>query len=237
MELPPDTNPHPNGHQPIAPLAPTSESAYVDPYLRWYAEEVRLDSQRTRPFRTTDDVDDPYATVLFSDVRDFLSPIRSDEGRWFLLHTFLSFLGLHIPDLAASFDHLTSAGSDDDLAHPSDGWILPYNQNFVSKLFPDGRLKVSEDWEVVAGAVIAKEDTSDRTKAAFGMVKEWPWKAVHPLAGTGLKGVGRLWEAVDVEGLDHDLIRYLCRQCRSRCHSHHVQDCFLTDERCVGGRR
>lgn len=183
--------------------------ADVDPYRRWYENELRLDDQHNRPRRTTDQSDDPFATILFADIRDFLLVIHSDEGRLFLLHTFLAFLGLHIPDLAASFDHATSAGSDDDLAQPSDGWILPYSDRFLLRLFPQSKeMKSStDDWEVLAGIVVPKEDTMSKSRATFGQIKEWPWKAIHPLEGTAPKGIGRLWEAVDVDGLDHAFIR------------------------------
>ncbi|KAH7104612.1 DUF1740-domain-containing protein [Auriculariales sp. MPI-PUGE-AT-0066] len=181
-----------------------ASKAGEDHYAQWYEAEVHMDKQHNRPLRTTDESDDPYATILLSDIRAFLSIIRTDEGRWFLLHAFLAFLGLHIPDLAASFDHSTSNGSDDDLAQPSDGWILPYSNRFVSSLFPES--PVSDDWDVSAGIVVAKEDTESKRRATFGQIKEWPWKALHPLVGTAPKGVGRMWETVDTEHLDHEFI-------------------------------
>ncbi|CAG8732417.1 11367_t:CDS:2, partial [Acaulospora colombiana] len=74
-----------------------------DPYQRWYRRESACDligALSTRSFN--EDQDDPFTTILFNDIREFLSDIRSDNARNYLRLAFLSFNGLHIPGLSIS---------------------------------------------------------------------------------------------------------------------------------------
>lgn len=193
----------------------TSEAS--DPYQRWYEDERRRDAQGHRPLRTSAESDDPYATVLFSDIRSFLSPIRSQEGSAWLRYAWLSLSGLHIPGLSAAFDRMLAGDAADhmDIAEPSDAWMLPYGGQFFSRLFPSSLRHVDVDCDVVAGVIVAKEAPPS---PVFGPVKEWAWRALHPLEGTGPRGEGRMWELHDVDGLDHGLIRSFFEQTQTAAH-------------------
>ncbi|EJD55576.1 DUF1740-domain-containing protein [Auricularia subglabra TFB-10046 SS5] len=206
----------PSAHAPD-PTVPSQTSVPSDPYHRWYEDERRRDAEGHLPLRTSAGSDDPYATVLFSDIRSFLSPVRSQEGTAWLRYAWLSLSGLHIPGLSAAFDRMLAgdAANHMDVAEPSDSWMLPYDDQFLNKLFPSSLRHVDVDCDVVAGVIVAKEAPPS---PVFGPVKEWVWRALHPLEGTGPRGEGRMWELHDVDGLDHGLIRRFFEQTQTAVH-------------------
>lgn len=120
-----------------------------------------------------------------------------------LRYAWLSVLGLHIPGLSAAFDLALANNVADDVAEPSDSWMLPLSDTLIQRLFP-ASMRGAEEWDAVAGVIVAK--VTER-KAVFGPVKEWALGTLRPLEGTGSRGEGRMWELHDVEGLDHSIIR------------------------------
>ncbi|KAI7957432.1 hypothetical protein MJO28_004527 [Puccinia striiformis f. sp. tritici] len=78
-----------------------AESKEIEPnsteqiYDRWQAREMKAH----RPLRTTDlqDDEDPFACILFDDIRNLLFLLSTDDSLQALLYSFLSFVGVSIP--------------------------------------------------------------------------------------------------------------------------------------------
>lgn len=104
-----------NGDEALPPEAPTLQKdlpndsgAEHDPFLMWYTKESQASSGRQFPGRTTDAIpveeEDPYSTILFSDIRKLLFFVSSPDARSQLLYSFLFYLGLPLtpPDTSTS---------------------------------------------------------------------------------------------------------------------------------------
>lgn len=93
----------------------------VDPFEKWAQSERRASTSRRRPSRTSnvaeDDEDDPYSTILFSDIRSMLFVVSSPDARSQLIYSFLFFLGLPLtpPDTPS-----TSRLASDTFIHADD---------------------------------------------------------------------------------------------------------------------
>ena len=79
----------------------------LDPYCQWSFNETQQDHSSLLPAKSSDQATDidPFATVLFSDVRLF--EIRYLAARLAFQLAWLSFLGLHIPGLSQRMLHRT----------------------------------------------------------------------------------------------------------------------------------
>ena len=86
-----------------------------DPYTSWATEERLFDVKYHFPARSgsTEEENDPYATVLFADVQPFLLDLKSERARNVFRLIWLSFLGLHIPGFAASLSTTPWDNTDD----------------------------------------------------------------------------------------------------------------------------
>lgn len=73
---------------------PDLNSRISDPYSKWAASEALADRIRALSLRSTDDEDseDPYAVVLFSDIRSFLVPVRSEHAKEIFRRVWLEFV-------------------------------------------------------------------------------------------------------------------------------------------------
>lgn len=94
----------------------------LDPFELWAYREKASARSRRRPTKTTDkiqneDDDDPYSTILFSDIRSLLFVVSSPDARSQLLYSFLFYLGLPLipPDTST-----TSRLSSDTFLHADD---------------------------------------------------------------------------------------------------------------------
>lgn len=92
-----------------------------DPFEEWAKSERQASQSRRRPTRTTDtlndDQDDPYSTILFSDIRSLLFVVSSPDARSQLIYSFLFYLGLPLtpPDTPS-----TSRLASDTFLHADD---------------------------------------------------------------------------------------------------------------------
>ena len=79
----------------------------LDPYCQWSFNETQRDHSSLLPAVSSDQVADidPFATVLFSDVRLF--EMRYLAARLAFRLAWLSFLGLHVPGLSQRMLHQT----------------------------------------------------------------------------------------------------------------------------------
>jgi nuclear exosome regulator NRDE2 len=172
-----------------------------DPYTYWAVNEEHCDASSSMPKRADDAGDDPYATVLFSDVRHLLMEITMPEAKHAFRIAWLQFLGLHIPGFVESLDEYSSDAGYDDT------WSRAHlkRQSYLQQLFPSqGKVKgKGKEWDAYAGTIIAREKTYGST---FSCIKEWGLGVFDVLEGTRA-GDGRLWEDIDVSGIDRELVR------------------------------
>ncbi|KAG8906633.1 hypothetical protein FRB99_006421 [Tulasnella sp. 403] len=173
----------------------------VDPYTRWALLENARENTGILPQRTSDADDDPYSTILFSDIRPFLFdfhiPHHEDHEdkqlQPLIIFVFLDFLGLHFPGLS----RYLSSGPE-NTGHWDSVWSdtrFVRNPHLLSSSFtmPGGR-----GWTMVHGTAVAEES---KPAAGWGVVKEWGWGTLSPLEGHGPMGDGRMWEGREVATL------------------------------------
>ncbi|WWC86471.1 uncharacterized protein L201_001348 [Kwoniella dendrophila CBS 6074] len=187
----------PTGKQ-FRPLQHTSD----DPFERWLEAENHSEFKYSMPGRATDldeEVeDDPYHTILFSDIRSLLFPITSPEVRLQLIYAFLTFLGLPFtpPDIPSS----TPASNDPHLY-----WTLAHNQNKRNYFWPARPNTKKIPWQTVGGEPMDPERTRGLDSPFQSPVKCWLQDRDSML---GRKGT---WftdlDNIDISVLNVDLIR------------------------------
>ncbi|WWD09643.1 hypothetical protein V865_007771 [Kwoniella europaea PYCC6329] len=130
--------------QVLKPLKHSSEN----PYEKWLEAELHAESNYSMPGRATDlneEVeDDPYHTILFSDIRPFLFRINSPEVRLQLIYAFLTFLGLPFtpPDVPSS----SPATNDPHLQ-----WTLAHNPAKRNSFWPPRQSSKRLPWQTIGG--------------------------------------------------------------------------------------
>lgn len=116
-----------------APAATNDSAQDDDPFLLWCRAENTTSRKRSHPSRTqaSEDVDDPYATVLFDDIRGLLFVVASPDSRSQLLYSVLIYLGLPVipPDTSSE----SILGSDTFL-HADD--FAPSCESSTSRFWP-----------------------------------------------------------------------------------------------------
>lgn len=176
-----------------------TRSASHDPYSRWATDELVLDTSLILPCRSFDEEtnNDPYATILFSDIRPFLVDLVSDDAKAMLRIMWLSFLGLHIPGSSPVADDRWSSSH---LASPS----------LLATLFPQelGTKLITADAH--SGVLIGKERTLDHP---FGPIKNWGTGVVDVTEGV-IAGRSRMWSRTDVADVPAALTREVFQQCK-----------------------
>lgn len=179
-----------------------------DAFFRWALDESTTSrSIYSLPARNAadDPNSDPYATVLFSDIRPFLLDLRSQHATKKFRLIWMAFLGLHIPGLSASIHDPSTANADDKWS--ATHFAAP---EFLSSLFPketDARLITAD---AHAGVLVGLER---HYSSVFGPVKHWGFCMFDPLEGIGSEGYTVLTRE-DLAGVDTTLIREIFRQCR-----------------------
>ncbi|KAG6841933.1 hypothetical protein C0991_005113 [Blastosporella zonata] len=159
----------------------------LDPYRQWAAEELRMDKISFLPSRSTDDMDDPYSTILFSDIRPLLISLTSASAKNAFRIAWLSLAGLHIP----GFSLTTSASSE---INWDDRWNLSHltQRSYLNALFPSSLAQNYLRSESAAGVIIGRE-------------KEYASR----VSEKGKTNDVIMWRNQDVEDLDHSFIRRL----------------------------
>jgi len=181
-------------------------SAASDPYRRWSQAETHADRVLQPPLRSTDSEseDDPYATVLFSDIRSFLTSLHSIRSKQIFRLIWLSFLGLHVPGLQTSLSSNPSENVDDR-------WCVTHlaSQSYLSSIFPSNSNMHRTTADSHAGVLIGKEEEYTN---GFGPVRSWSYRLVGPLDWCGDKSI--MWTREDIQGVDQDLVRRIFKHCR-----------------------
>ncbi|KIK82299.1 hypothetical protein PAXRUDRAFT_832295 [Paxillus rubicundulus Ve08.2h10] len=190
---------------------PTSGTAHmdtdttsIDHFIRWHNDETRADRLSWIPTRSIEEtsISDPYATVLFSDIKTLLLPLTTEKAKNAFRFMWLSILGLHIPGFVESLANGTW----------NDQW--PYRHltttSQLSAIFPKrgaGRQVLADSQ---AGTLIGRER---EYSSGFGPVKDWSWGVFGPLEWVG-KEHWRMWTRKDMEGVDEQFVRAVFTQLR-----------------------
>ena len=188
-------------------LSEIVSAPHLDPYQRWAQQEIQVDELLRPPLRLTDPGAelDPYAAILFSDIKPLLFSLTSNRSKALFRLIWLSFLGLHVPGLE------TMAGATDD-----DRWT---QLHLVSKLsmesiFPHLADEQGFAPESHAGVLVGKEKQYAKS---FGPIKNWTYRCVGPLEVSDFRnGTARwgMWTKEDIVGIDVELVRAVFEQCR-----------------------
>lgn len=181
-----------------------------DPYRHWAASETLCDRAYQLPTRSFDEAAelDPYATILFSDIRPLLVDLRSTEARSALRRVWLAFLGMHVPGYLSTLTPTPQDCTDDrwayaHLASPSHlSSLMPSDADNAAR-------RITADAQ--AGVLIGRER---EYSSAFGPVKHWGYGVIDPLESIpGTRWT--MWGPEDVADVDVGLVREVFTQCRT----------------------
>lgn len=200
-----------------AESAASPEIPLDDGYRKWAAAESSMDVQGW--LSTREDTEDPYATVLFSDIRPFLFPPSASSTDLSILLVLLEALGLHVSGLSAL---LTKHASNTEQVSESDStWSYASfmkKPHLLGSFFAipssnPNRKPAGLSGDSGRGAAIDELITGRQRSMGngWGPVKEWSLNTHPLLEGYGLRGEGRMWEGEDMEGVDVPFIRLVCR--------------------------
>lgn len=199
----------------------------TDPLSSWYTDETRADRLFRTPARSTSEraASDPYATVLFSDIRPLLLSLTTQRAKSIFRLAWLALLGLHIPGFSRSLanDIWDDRWSFTHLTIPA----------CLSSIFPEkgfGRQMLADS---CAGALIGKQR---EYSSAFGPVKEWGLNVVGPLEWVG-REQWRMWMPRDVEGVNQEFVRAVFDQLRCGTEDHEWDTYALSFEAAASMKR
>lgn len=178
-------------------------SSVPDPFQRWAAEESDSDLQLTMPTRSTDETDDPYSTVLFSDIRRLLVPLETIQAKRAFRLIWLSFLGLHIPGFSKALSGLSGENWDDR-------WCYTFltRPAYLHTLFPKDAMTKRQLPDAQSGAIFGGERMFSKSS---GPVKNWDYGVADPHEGL----VEARWTKRDAEHVEEGFLRRIFQQCRA----------------------
>ncbi|KAL5519041.1 hypothetical protein ACEPAH_724 [Sanghuangporus vaninii] len=208
---------------PVTKLRSIGKSESSDPFATWHFKEAESDRLLIFPSRLPsgsndilnehgdeDEDGDPYATVLFSDIRPFLVDLRTAKGKGMLRLVWLSYLGLHIPGLSSALSSDVFA-SDDRWADTH--FLQP---SFLKSLLPQpssNRGVITADAQT--GVVVGREKTYARS---FDVIKSWSLGVLEPFEGLTVEGGYRMWSRGSLDGIDSDVVDVMRRILRDVRH-------------------
>jgi hypothetical protein len=187
------------------------DTTQLDPYRQWSFNEAEQDQSSILPAKSSDVAaeTDPYAMVLFSDIRPFLFEIRRPGTGFAFRLAWLSFLGLHVPGFATSLT--TDFGTNWD-----DRWNAGYlaSQLHLDKIFPTESDQKAVMTESAAGVLVGRE--KEYANSFRIPVKEWGKGVVGCLdvVADGSKGMRSWWNQEAVEAVDVSIVRRVFAQLR-----------------------
>ena len=170
----------------------------------WRHNESQSDKYLIQSKRTADmDEDDPFTTVLFSDIRPYLIPIKSAKGRYIFRLIWLTSLGLHVPGLTG---YLSDMGLDDRWADTALA-----NSKILRNLFPPREARHMITADSFAGVTIGREK---KYKWSFDVLKQWNLEVIGPFDAFTIDGRGRMWDSSDSSEVHQDIARCIFHQLR-----------------------
>jgi hypothetical protein len=189
-----------------------------DPYATWVGEESsRETSGRLSTRSWNESQEDPYSTVQFFDLQDYLMEVTTDRGKECLRLAFLAFLGVPIPGID---NHLCPSSSFTSYRPPSERvvdlqlWSLSTNAGWPSNpssLFPPPNVSRTITWESIVGVTVGSEH---RVASGFGPVRHWGYGTRGWFDGIGRTCEQRVWEG-ESYGSSVGIIRRLFEQLRT----------------------
>ena len=156
----------------------------------------------TLPTRSTDETDDPYSTVLFSDIRPLLVPLKTVQAKRVFRLIWLSFLGLHIPGFSMALSDLTGENWDDR-------WCYTFltRPPYLRTLFPKDVMTKRLLSDAQSGAIVGGERTFSK---GIVPIKNWDYGIIGVHEGL----MDANWTKRDVERMDDGFVRRIFQQCR-----------------------
>jgi len=171
----------------------------LDPYCQWSFNETQWDHSLLFPVKSSNQATDidPFATVLFLDVRLF--EMRYLAARLAFQLAWLLFLGLHIPGLSQWMLHQTGIISR--------VLVIWQHNHVLIQFFP--HCQIRKLWWQNVLLMWWQEKEYGNSFSIF--VKEWGKSAVDCLVivADALKSLRSWWNQEDIEGSDVLLIRRL----------------------------
>ena len=189
-----------------------------DPYTNWVREEnLRETSGRFSTRSWNESKEDPYSTVMFFDLQDYLVDVSTDRGKECLRLAFLAFLGVPIPGID-NYTHSSSPSTSYDRSSERvvdlQLWSLSTNAGWPSNplsLFPPLDASKAITWESIAGVTVGIEH---RVASGFGPLRHWGYGMRGWLDGIGRTCEERVWNG-ESYGPTVDAIRSSFRQLRT----------------------
>ncbi|KAJ6574984.1 NRDE-2, necessary for RNA interference-domain-containing protein [Mycena capillaripes] len=200
--------------RPSAPPSSQSNPTPVedlDPYRKFGFSESFADRALFLPRRSTDpEADsDPYAIIMFTDVRDLLLNLDLPSAKVVFRYAWLTVLGLHLPGFTAAHEPVSDASVNLD-----DRWCHTYltRPAYLDAMFPKGsQSRIVND--AVAGVIIGRE--REYTNGLCNPILSWGWCTVRPLEVPSADGKTRaLWNQEDLDGVDLTFVRNVFEQLR-----------------------
>lgn len=185
---------------PSSSLAPSLSLS--NPFQSWASEESDSDQRLTMPTRSTDETDDPYSTVLFSDIRRLLVPLKTVQAKRVFRLIWLSFLGLHIPGFSKALSDLIGENWDDRWCH-----TFLTRPAYLRTLFPKDVMTKRLLSDAQSGAIVGSERMFSKS---FVPIKNWGYGIID--VHEGLLEAG--WTERDVQHVDKGFVRRVFQQCR-----------------------
>ncbi len=168
------------------------------PYASWVKEENSRDTSGRFSTRSwNESKEDPYSTVMFFDLQDYLTEVATDRGKECLRLVFLAFLGVPIPGID---NHLCSSSPSTSYTPSSERvvdlqlWSLSTDAGWPSNpssLFPPPNVLRTITWESIAGVTVGMEH---QVASGFGPVHHWGYGTRRWLDGIGKACERRVWE-------------------------------------------
>lgn len=187
---------------PLPPPSLVPSLSVSDSFQRWAAGESGSDLQLTMPTRSTDETDDPYSTVLFSDIRRLLVPLETVQAKRVFRLIWLSFLGLHIPGFSKTLSELSGE-------EWSDRWCYTFltRPAYLRTLFPKDVMTKRQFADAQSGTIVGGERVFSK---GFGPIKNWDYGIDDAHGGL----MEAIWTKRDIEHVDETLLRRIFQQCR-----------------------
>lgn len=186
----------------VPPGGAAHPSSVLDGYQRWVAKECEMDAFGWLSQR--EETEDPYSTVMFSDIRMLLFPPLTASQDLSLLFVFLELLGLHIPGFVENLSRLSPSAASEDSVWSYTAFSV--KEKLRESLFASNPTLASGNDTALDELIIGKER---RMGSGWGPVKSWSLGVGAPLEGHGPRGEGRMWEGAELEGVDVEFVRYV----------------------------
>ncbi|KAJ7293452.1 NRDE-2, necessary for RNA interference-domain-containing protein [Mycena rebaudengoi] len=206
-----------SGRPPAAPPSQTKPTVNedLDPYRKYSFSESLTDRTLFLPSRSTDidSESDPYATILFSDIRDILLDLESRNAKDVFRYALLTVFGLHLPGFTATSPSnplrpVLFTNSDDRWCHTH--LLRPA---YLDAIFPSGSSTSRITNDSVAGVLIGRE--REYVSGFDGPVLSWGCGVLGPLEIPSSNGAIRgMWSKEDLHGVDAVFIRAVFNQLR-----------------------